>query len=832
MNRKIDFTTGKSAYKVAFIYIVVASLWIFLSDAIVLQFLHDPALLTEIQTVKGWLFVFITGLLVYKLVHNETNMHIRTRDRLRDSENRYRMLIDQFPAAAIMLFDTDLNVTFADGALWNRIDLNPGDLTGNGTSENMSAEHAALLRSRYKDALEGKAGSAEIMVKNSWYAINTAPLLDDKGTVISCIAVIHDITTQKSIIAALRTSETRYRELFENITNMMLVCSPDNDENEFRIVEVNKATIEMIGRERQELEGHTLGEALPEFPVRTLNETMRDVLELGLQYSYIEPLVKPDNTTVWINITLFKYQQQHVVIVCTDVTSHMESMMALRESEEKFRIISDQSLMAIMIIQDDVIKYANQAMTVISGYSISEMLKWLPGEWTELIHSDDREFVVNHTSSYDTEKQEGPLNITYRSIRKSGEVRWLEQYSGYIQFQDHTAVLATIIDISDQKILEDEFIQSQKMETIGKLASSIIHDFNNLITVISGNADLLLQNDLDIDGRELVEEISDAADKSMQLTRQLLTFSRRQETQPNAVNLNDIITSDEKLIRRLLGKRIKLELHLRSPLNTIYVDSSHMEQILTNLSVNARYAMAKGGVFTIETANQQHIIDEDSNEHELAPPGDYVLLRISDTGIGMDEHTKEHAFEPFFTTREEEDGTGLGLSTCYSIVKRYNGYIFLDSELGKGTTFSILIPSMMDRIQKEISLAESAYSGEEKILVVDEDLHSLHMIAQTLEDSGYKALQTGDCEKALRILSTPDTKPDLIVCHMDMPRMDAMLLKQRICRSYPCLVIAGFSDLSVSEIDFHGNRKHILRKPFTKTELLANIRRLLDMQHT
>ncbi|MEK6778636.1 MAG: PAS domain-containing protein, partial [Candidatus Deferrimicrobiota bacterium] len=382
----------------------------------------------------------------------------------------------------------------------------------------------------------------------------------------------------------------------------------------------------------------------------------------------------------------------------------------------------------------------------ITGSTAEEFLSG-KAKWRDLIHPDDLEHVKS-TFREAVRAGRKVLHVEYRAVHKDGTVRWISDRRQLFYDDDgaFAYVDGLLLDVSSQKQAEealrkseDQLRQSQKMEAIGRLAGGVAHDFNNLLTAIRGYSDLLL---LRLDGRSPmrreVEEIQKAGERATSLTRQLLAFSRKQVLQPKMMDLNAIVADTDKMLRRLIGENIDLVTVLKPDLGLVLVDPGQVEQVLMNLVVNARDAMPRGGKVTIETANV--VLGEGySKEHRMVEPGPYVMLAISDTGVGMDEKTKTHLFEPFFTTKEKGKGTGLGLSTVYGIVKQSGGYVWVYSEVGQGATFKVYFPRHDGvGVETETEAGGSpSPAGRETVLVVEDEEVVRALVRQILEDSGY-----------------------------------------------------------------------------------------------
>jgi signal transduction histidine kinase len=390
------------------------------------------------------------------------------------------------------------------------------------------------------------------------------------------------------------------------------------------------------------------------------------------------------------------------------------------------------------------------------------------------------------------------------------------------------ALVGTIQDITDYKELEAQFRQAQRLESIGRLAGGIAHDFNNLLTVINGYTAILLKQLSEYEpSHEAAREIQKAGNRAAALTRQLLTFSRRQEFEPADIDLNNIVLDSEKMLGRLVGDDVSITTVLVPEAAPVHADSGAISQMLTNFVVNARDAMPDGGRIRIETQNV--ILDADTANHMGLAAGPHVLLTISDTGCGMDSATVSRIFEPFFTTKAKGRGTGLGLSTVYGIVRQCNGTLEVQSEVGQGTTFRVYFPRAADTVvESNPSERQSAsLRGSERILIVEDEPALRRLIAATLRSSGYETVEAANAGEALQALSQ-EVQPDLVVTDVSMPGMSGIDLARRIIADHPgfrVLLISGYVDSSENVL--HSGFP-MLGKPFTPSSLTAHVRALLD----
>ncbi len=387
-------------------------------------------------------------------------------------------------------------------------------------------------------------------------------------------------------------------------------------------------------------------------------------------------------------------------------------------------------------------------------------------------------------------------------------------------------------DITERKLLEAQLRQAQKMEAVGRLAGGIAHDFNNLLTAILGSADLLLETlSSDAAEREDLDEIRKAAKRAADLTRQLLAFSRQQVLAPQVLDVNTLLTNLEKLLRRLIGEHIELRTSLAPKVGAVRADPGQLEQVIVNLAVNSRDAMPQGGQLTIETANAE--LDEAyAAAHFPAKPGSYVLLAVTDTGTGMDAATKSHIFEPFFTTKEKGKGTGLGLATVYGIVKQSDGYIWVYSEPGHGTSFKIYLPRVADApgpVRRAFEPSASA-RGSEMVLAVEDDEMVRALIRRMLETRGYTVLLASHGDEALRLLERHPGRVDLLMTDVVMPGMSGRDLADRVAELRPGIKVLYLSGYTDDAIVRHGVLEPgiaFLQKPFTADALARKVREVL-----
>ena len=381
--------------------------------------------------------------------------------------------------------------------------------------------------------------------------------------------------------------------------------------------------------------------------------------------------------------------------------------------------------------------------------------------------------------------------------------------------------------------LEQKLVQSQKMEAVGRLAGGIAHDFNNMLTIVNGYSELIIQSMSDDDPlKKDIKEIKTAGLRAAALTRQLLAFSRRQVLAPEVLDPNFVVTNIEQMLRRLIGEDIEFAVKLNSDAGRVKADPGQLEQVLMNLAVNARDAMPDGGVLTIEISVTEWD-DTLVQQSEDMKPGPYVVLTVSDTGIGMNEEVRSRIFEPFFTTKDKGKGTGLGMATVYGIVKQSGGDIHVYSEPGAGTTFRVYLPRVDEVGKPKMATVEQTVDvrGSETVLVVEDDDRIRAFVSRVLKNGGYKVLEASHGDEALAICRQRDEPPHLLLTDVIMPKMSGRELADRLVKMYPQIEVLYMSGYTDDTIAHHGVLEpglNFISKPFPSDDLVKKVREILD----
>jgi len=630
-----------------------------------------------------------------------------------------------------------------------------------------------------------------------------------------------------------KCAEEKFRLLVESLPNSLILVNKDGI-----ISFINSLTEKMFGYKKQELIGHSVEILIPQrfcdkhVQFRNNFLSQHSSIMLGIESDLLGRRKDGREFPVEIGLNPIKSDGE-TQILCTisDTTKRKQSEDAVRKSEEKYRLLFEDSKDVIfMSTPEGKLLDINPAGVELFGYSSKE----------ELLKIDLTNDLYN--TPMDREKLRGILeehgyakNFECTLKRKDGEkITALETASVIYDKKGKIIAYRGILrDITGLRHLEEQLHQSQRIESIGRLASGIAHDFNNLITIIRGYCEILSQRLNEDDPLFICAKQIDKTSKHAEsLINQLLTFSRAQVSRAVVLNLNDLIQEMEKLFQPLTQKDIELQISLENDIGNIKADPSQIEQVIMNLFVNACDAMPNGGRLSIESKNV--IVDDIYFKNRPGwEPGSYVVLAISDTGIGMDKKTQAHIFEPFYTTKEKSKGTGLGLSTVYGIVKQSGGNIWVYSEPGKGTIFRIYFPQVNEEISitERIQKPDTNLTGTETILVVEDEQDVRFLVRESLQMFGYNVLETDDGNIALQMCKQSNGKIHLLLTDVMMPRMAGRQLYDQLRISNPdikVLFMSGYTENAViQQVEFEPGMPFI-QKPFTPKALALKVRQIFD----
>jgi two-component system cell cycle sensor histidine kinase/response regulator CckA len=643
-----------------------------------------------------------------------------------------------------------------------------------------------------------------------------------------------EITKRKRAEETLRESEGTVRALL-NATNDSVFLI----DTEGTVLALNEITARRLGKKVDEMLGGCLYDFLPPELAKRRKTYLDEVIRAGKPIYFEE-----ERQGIWLDTYAHPILDANgkvakLAIYARDITERKHAEEALRESEERYRTLVETSPDAITLLDLNLdIVMANRPALALYGYENPEEV--IGQSASDFIDPEDRPRAVEDVRKMFETGSTG--TIEYTLLRKGDVPFPAEVRTSFILDSEKRplAIICVTRDISGRKraeeekaTLQEQLRQSQKMEAIGRLAGGIAHDFNNLLTVIKGYCQLsLVQMKEGNPLREAFEVIDKTTEKAADLTRQLLAFSRRQIMEMRVLDLSSLLQNLNKMLRRIIGEDIELVMLLEKDLGRAKTDPGQIEQVVMNLAVNAKDAMPKGGKLIIETANVE--LDEAyAHGHVAVTPGRYVMITVSDTGVGMAPEVRDQVFEPFFTTKEKGKGTGLGLSTVYGIVKQSSGNIWVYSEPGKGTTFKIYLPRVDEPAEelKEKVVGEEFPCGSETIVIVEDDEEVRKMVVRILKKQGYTVLEGGDGDEAYDASKQHKGPIHLLVTDVVLPGMDGHELAKRLEVFHPKLKVLYMSGYTENAIVHRGvleEGMNYIQKPFTVSGLVRKAREVLD----
>jgi len=652
---------------------------------------------------------------------------------------------------------------------------------------------------------------------------------DARGEMVRMIGFVKDVTKRRRAEEALRASEEKYRQIVETAREGVWVI-----DTEGRTTFANRRMAEMVGCSQEELLASSMWdfideEARPE--ARTLLEKRKEGVAERHEFRFI----RKDGSDLWTLVSTNPLTDDSGNVVgalgmVTDIAELKRAEGELRESEERYRrVVEDQTEFIVRWRPDGVRIFVNEHYCRYFGLTQEEAL----GDgFFPLIVEEDREAVQQRL---DALAPDAPVSSgEHRVILPDGSIgwnRWTDRalFDEQRRLQEYQSIGR---DITERKLMESQLHEASKMEAIGRLAGGIAHDFNNMLMGIVGYTHFLRQR---VDDPALVSDLDAVrklADRGASLTQQLLAFGRRQRLERRQLDLNDQIRSTSRMLPRLIGENIELQFRPDSDLAYVNADPAQVDQILMNLAVNARDAMPRGGALTISTGN----VTFDAEYVARNPgskAGDYAMFEVADTGEGMDQETLSHLFEPFYTTKEVGQGTGLGLATIYGIVKQHDGYTAVDSELGRGTTFRVYLPRTEGEPEApdQEPILSRGPRGQEKVLMVEDEPAVRNVIGRALRNHGYQVLLASNADEALAIAEQHEGAIDLLLTDIVMPGRSGRELHAELLTKRPSvrvLFMSGYDEQSVIVRDVQAAGLPFIAKPIDVLEIAERVREALD----
>ena len=668
-----------------------------------------------------------------------------------------------------------------------------------------------------------KAGAADYVVKHHLERVGPA--------VIRALDLRRARTEQARAEEARRQGEERFRALIEHGADAVALVAPDGT-----LLFASHSIERLLGFAPVELVGHPGFEQVHPDDLPRVYAALRDIIASPGTPASLELRWRHKDGS-WRHIDAVAVDRLAepavgaIVVNFRDVTERHTAEAALRESEERYRtLVEGVRDIIFALTPEGTIASLNPAFETITGWRREE---WVGQPFERLVHPEDLPLALELLGRVVRGELRPASQFRVRTAK--GDYR-VGEFSATPQLHEGrlVGILGIGRDVTERVQLEQQLRQAQKMEAVGRLAGGIAHDFNNILTAITGYADLLLEDLGATDPRRQdADEIHKAADRAAGLTRQLLAFSRQQVLQPTVIEVNKLVGDLEKMLRRLLGEDVELTTRLAPTTGRVKADPGQLEQVIMNLAVNARDAMPTGGKLTLETGNMD--LDESyATDHYPARAGPFVMLAVSDTGIGMSEETQAHMFEPFFTTKEKGKGTGLGLATVYGIIKQSGGFVWVYSELGHGTTFKLYLPRVQELAERASEPAQAPARparGTETVLVVEDEAPVRSIARQVLERHGYTVLEAPSAEAALDLVTRYSGTIHLLLTDVVMPGLNGRELATKLASLRPdarVIFMSGYTDDAVTRHGVLEPGSAYVQKPFTPDAIARRVREVLD----
>ncbi len=775
---------------------------------------------------------------------NEDRM--RAEEALRASEEKYRLLFDASPES-ITLVGLDGRIMDMNPANDDLLGYNQSNTVGRPFMDLESIDPAELPRfiDVFQRLVKGeKVEPIELKTVDAkgnprWIESYPSPLKRG-GEVYAILVVSREVTERRNAEEAIRRSEIEYRATIDAMRDMIHVVDQD-----LKIILANASILRALSEfgYSTDVEGKTPFDLFPfldDTVRREYEEVFRDGKALVTAESFIIGGKEKFSETIKIPIH-DGFMVKRVLTVIRDVTEKKMAEKALVRSEAKYReLVENANSIILRMDPEGKVTFFNEFAQRFFGFSEEEILgRNVVGTIvpeTDVTGRDLRIMVQDigrNTDLYRTNENE--------NVKRDGERVWVAWTNKAVCDADGNIVEILCIgnDITSRKRAEEERVrlehqlqQARKLQAVGQLAGGVAHDFNNLLTPILGYSEMILANLKNDDAAaEGIKEIREAAFRARDLTRQLLAVSRKQVIQMKVINLSRVITGMEKMLTRTIRENVEIKIEIETDLKNVKADLSQIEQIILNLAVNAQDSMPDGGTMWIKAGND-FISRDRREEFQDLRPGNYAVISVIDTGVGMDEETRERVFEPFFTTKDMGKGTGLGLATVYGVVKQHQGHAFVASEPGKGSTFKIYLPAVDQEAHS--GMEEGSPSAErgsaERIMVVEDNEQVRELTREILEHYGYEVICAADAEDCMKKLGRERRGIDVLLTDVIMPRMSGRVLYEKLSPQMPGLKVIYMSGYADNELAHHGvadGKTNFIQKPFSVDDLINMVRETL-----
>lgn len=756
---------------------------------------------------------------------------------LRESQRALATLMGNLPGMAYRCRnDEQWTMEFISDGCRELTGHAPEDLIGNKKIAYVDVIHPDDRPQVRQDIQAGLAGRRPFQMtyriqtadrQQKWVFEQGCGVFTPDGKLLALEGFIADMTERKKAESSLRESEEMFRSLSASSPVGVFVADILG-----AWVYVNPRLRALTGRGLMDCLGQGWSASVYPADQDAMVREWHQFVQHGGEYSREFRLQTSKNQIRWVHLRsspMLSDRGQAVGFVGTveDVTDRKEMTEALQQSQQRFQDLFENSPDAVFVEDyHGTVLDVNPAACALHGVKREELV----GRTAfDLVPAEQRAEVQQGFARFVSGESESADGV---SVGRDGRLVPVELKVRRVNYRGQPSLLLHVRDVTERKQLEQQFLQSQKFEAIGRLAGGVAHDFNNILTAIIGYSELMLRKIPDGSPlRRQAEEVLKAAHRAAGLTRQLLAYSRKQSLQPKVLDLNSVVADMNKMLRRVIGEHIELTILTAPALDAVKADPGQVQQVVLNLAINARDAMPRGGQLTIATGDA--VVDDLLAERYAARPGKYVTLAVTDTGVGMSAETQTHLFEPFFTTKGVGQGTGLGLATCYGIVHQSEGFITVDSELGQGSTFRIYLPRVDEVVTVDETIAPAELgSGHETIMVVEDEPAVRELAVTALREQGYVVSEAGDGHEALRLLQQNGRPPvDLLLTDVVMPQMSGKELADELQRRYPTAKVLFMSGYTDDAIVHHGVLEPgiaFLQKPFTGNMLLRKVREVLN----
>ncbi len=826
-------TLALRAMRFSALYLLLSAPWIYLGDQLLLQLTRDPDVLTLYQTYKGWFFVACSALIMFLLVWWALHSTEKISRTVVAEKEKYLHLFEANPQPMMVV----------DRETLQFLDINKAAVAHYGYSRDeflsMSirdirppedADKAESLVKRVDSGLDRmgywrhlKKDGNEIMVE----IITHTTIYNGRP---ANLVHAHDVTEKLKVVDALRKSEERYRLLAENTVNVIWSMSPD-----LVFTYVSRRIFDMTGIPAEEWIGSHLTQHFTELELERVKEVIESELAKGPGSPGVvfeTEILNRERNPVPVEVHWrFVYDDNNQPVSMQGITIDIsERKQFMVERERLLLAIEQAGEMVIITDINGVIEYVNPAFERTTGYQHGEVV----GRNCSLLKSGKQDDAF-YQSLWQTINSGQVFHATMVNKRKDGSL--FTEDSTISPVRDTSGKIINFVavkhDITEQLRQEAHYRQAQKMEAIGRLAGGVAHDYNNMLSVILGNAQLATYEVIRSHPvHELLEEIITATQRSTAMTRQLLAFARQQPISPQNIDINQSVDELISMLRKLIGENISLIWKPGTRESQVKIDPAQVDQILTNLCVNARDAIAGIGRIIIET-KEVTLQEDDCVDRPGLAPGKFIILTISDNGAGMDKDTLANVFEPFYTTKAADKGTGLGLATVYGIVKQNNGFINVYSEPGEGTTIKIYLPqtSAGEKQHTPERQPKRLHGKGETILLVDDEPALVAFGRKVLEKYGYYVLTAESPGEALDLMRENRQGIDLLITDVIMPQMHGRDLAEQLQQSIPelkTLYMSGYTDSVIAERGIIDEYVNFIQKPIAVDELVTRVRSILD----